>query len=122
MPFENTLSPSVHTPRLIAMGKSRQPSKPIMAMVAGLAAFAMAIPNQPRPSYSSYSHSSAWNLQQFTSLVVFGDSYSDDSRLGYFIANNGSAPPVGWVDPVVRAARQLSINLPPNSVIELRRS
>lgn len=31
--------------------------------------------------------------------MIFGDSYSDDSRLGYFISHNGSAPPTGWVDP-----------------------
>lgn len=47
------------------------------------------------PNYHS------WPLKNFTSLVAFGDSYTDDSRLGYFISNNGSAPPVGWVDPVV---------------------
>ena len=52
------------------------------------------------PGYSN-SSSAAWDLKKFTSLVVFGDSYSDDSRLGYFIEHNGSAPPVGWVDPVV---------------------
>lgn len=44
---------------------------------------------------------SPWDLKNFSSLVVFGDSYTDDSRLGYFINNNGSAPPTGWVDPVV---------------------
>ena len=33
-------------------------------------------------------------------MVVFGDSYTDDSRLGYFQQHNGSAPPVGWVDPI----------------------
>lgn len=42
-----------------------------------------------------------WKLKKFTSLVAFGDSYTDDSRLGYFFANNGSAPPVGWVNPAV---------------------
>lgn len=44
---------------------------------------------------------STWELKSFKSLVVFGDSYSDDSRLGYFIENDGEAPPVGWVNPVV---------------------
>lgn len=48
------------------------------------------------------SGSQNWNLKKFTSLVAFGDSYTDDSRLGYFISHNGSAPPVGWVDPAVR--------------------
>ncbi|KAI9663016.1 MAG: hypothetical protein M1821_008063 [Bathelium mastoideum] len=41
----------------------------------------------------------SWNLTKFTSLVAFGDSYTDESRYGYFAAHNGSAPPVGWVDP-----------------------
>ena len=44
---------------------------------------------------------STWDLKNFESLVVFGDSYSDDSRLGYFIEHDGDAPPIGWVDPVV---------------------
>ena len=42
-----------------------------------------------------------WGLRKFTSLIAFGDSYTDDSRLGYFGSHNGAAPPVGWVDPVV---------------------
>lgn len=42
-----------------------------------------------------------WSLKKFTSLVAFGDSYTDDSRLGYFGSHNGSAPPVGWVNPAV---------------------
>lgn len=31
----------------------------------------------------------------FTNLVTFGDSYTDDGRLGYYISHNGSAPPPG---------------------------
>jgi phospholipase/lecithinase/hemolysin len=38
---------------------------------------------------------------RFKTLVTFGDSYTDENRLGYFINNNGSAPPVGWQQPVV---------------------
>lgn len=45
--------------------------------------------------------SSKWKLKKFKSLVTFGDSYTDESRFGYFYSHNGSAPPVGWVDPVV---------------------
>jgi len=48
---------------------------------------------------------SSWNLANFSSLVAFGDSYTDDSRLGYFISNAGQAPPLGWVDPVVSMLR-----------------
>lgn len=45
--------------------------------------------------------SSTFGLKKFTSLVAFGDSYTDDSRLGYFISHNGSAPPVGYDNPAV---------------------
>ena len=48
------------------------------------------------------SNSPPWDLANFESLVAFGDSYTDDSRLGYFGSHNGSAPPVGWVNPAVR--------------------
>lgn len=44
---------------------------------------------------------SQWSLQKFTSLVTFGDSYTDDSLLQYFADHNGSAPPVGYVNPAV---------------------
>lgn len=49
--------------------------------------------------------SESWGLKKFTSLVAFGDSYTDDSRLGYFGSHNGSAPPVGWVNPAVSRMR-----------------
>jgi hypothetical protein len=42
-----------------------------------------------------------WDLKEFKSLVTFGDSYTDESRLDYF-ASNGQAPPAGWVPPFVR--------------------
>ncbi|KAL0636824.1 hypothetical protein Q9L58_004182 [Maublancomyces gigas] len=32
-------------------------------------------------------------------IVVFGDSYTDEGRLSYFINNNGEAPPVGYIQP-----------------------
>lgn len=57
-------------------------------------------PGRPGPP-GHHPKSSAWDLKKFTSLVAFGDSYTDDSRLGYFASNNGSAPPVGWVNPAV---------------------
>ncbi|KAK4997235.1 hypothetical protein LTR66_003320 [Elasticomyces elasticus] len=49
---------------------------------------------------ASYPKATPWGLKAFTSLVTFGDSYTDESRLGYFGTHNGEAPPVGWVDPV----------------------
>lgn len=47
--------------------------------------------------------SQSWKDGKFQTLVTFGDSYTDENRLGYFINNNGSAPPVGWEQPVVRS-------------------
>jgi phospholipase/lecithinase/hemolysin len=47
----------------------------------------------------AYSHvapgASSWSVSQFESFIVFGDSYTDESRLGFFISHNGSAPPPG---------------------------
>ncbi|PVI06255.1 carbohydrate esterase family 16 protein [Periconia macrospinosa] len=40
--------------------------------------------------------SNAWQQKTFNTLVTFGDSYTDENRLGYFINHNGSAPPTGW--------------------------
>ncbi|RAH66063.1 SGNH/GDSL hydrolase family protein [Aspergillus aculeatinus CBS 121060] len=42
---------------------------------------------------------SAWGPRKFTTLVTFGDSYTDDTRFAYFSTHNDSAPPVGWVEP-----------------------
>lgn len=50
----------------------------------------------------------AWNLEKFTNLVVFGNSYTDESRWDYFASHNGSAPPVGWDEPVVCVSGYLS--------------
>ncbi|KAF2094055.1 GDSL lipase/acylhydrolase family protein [Rhizodiscina lignyota] len=36
-----------------------------------------------------------WGHIDFDSFVAFGDSYTDEQRLGYFISHNGSAPPPG---------------------------
>lgn len=43
----------------------------------------------------------SWDLGNFTHLVVFGNSYADESRWDYFVRHNGSAPPVEWNEPVV---------------------
>ncbi|KAF1960501.1 SGNH hydrolase [Byssothecium circinans] len=45
-------------------------------------------------------HSNGWELKNFKTLVTFGDSFTDENRLGYFGSHNGSAPPVGWDQPV----------------------
>jgi hypothetical protein len=45
--------------------------------------------------------SRGWREGKFKTMVTFGDSYTDENRLGYFITNNGSAPPVAWQQPIV---------------------
>ncbi|KAF8448257.1 GDSL lipase/esterase [Kalaharituber pfeilii] len=40
---------------------------------------------------------SGW--KKIETLVAFGDSYTDESRLGYFGEHGGSPPPVGWEAP-----------------------
>lgn len=52
------------------------------------------------------SFASGFRDRKFKTLVTFGDSYTDENRLGFFINNNGSAPPVGWQQPVVCAVHQ----------------
>lgn len=56
-----------------------------------------------RPVLAAADASIAWKSFNFTSLVAFGDSYTDESRLKYFEDHNGDAPPVGWVEPIVRS-------------------
>ncbi|KAF2264039.1 hypothetical protein CC78DRAFT_602707 [Lojkania enalia] len=43
---------------------------------------------------------SGWSAKNFKNMVMFGDSYTDENRLGYFINHNGSAPPTGWDQPL----------------------
>lgn len=50
------------------------------------------------------SPSSPWSVKNFNSLITFGDSYTDESRLGWFINHNGSAPPAGALLPETFAA------------------
>ena len=49
-----------------------------------------------------------WGSQHFKSLVSFGNSYTDQSRLGYFIEHQGP-PPVGWEQPDVRLLPRLRV-------------
>ncbi|KAF2159214.1 carbohydrate esterase family 16 protein [Zasmidium cellare ATCC 36951] len=46
-----------------------------------------------------WSHGSKWNVPNFKSMVVFGDSYTDSSRYLYFTSHDGNAPPVGYSNP-----------------------
>lgn len=79
----------------------------LVAILATVTAVnALAVPAEIEERRTA-SYASSWDLKEFTSLVVFGDSYSDDSRLGYFIDHEGAAPPVGWENPVVSQHGQL---------------
>jgi hypothetical protein len=50
-----------------------------------------------------------WLSLSSIALVTFGDSYTDENRLGYFGSHNGSAPPVGVDLGVVRRSYYNSI-------------
>jgi phospholipase/lecithinase/hemolysin len=54
---------------------------------------------------------SGWRDGTFKTLVTFGDSYTDENRLGYFINHNGSAPPVAWNQGVVCQLRSRKCRL-----------
>ncbi|KAK0759554.1 hypothetical protein N5P37_007742 [Trichoderma harzianum] len=47
----------------------------------------------------SSSNKHSWFGGKFKNLVVFGDSYTDESRLDYFTAHNNTPPPVGLLLP-----------------------
>lgn len=44
-------------------------------------------------------HSHRWFPGEFKNFVVFGDSYTDESRLSYFTAHNNTPPPSGKLLP-----------------------
>jgi hypothetical protein len=46
----------------------------------------------------------------FKNLVAFGDSYTDDGRLGYYISHNGSAPPPGGYQTVSNVTASGGLN------------
>ena len=53
----------------------------------------------PRQSKNNLNNNKPWSVSNFHSLIAFGDSYTDESRLGWFINHNGSAPPAGTLLP-----------------------
>jgi phospholipase/lecithinase/hemolysin len=44
-------------------------------------------------------HATGVSKAAFKTLVTFGDSYTDNGRLGYYINNGGKAPPAGQYHP-----------------------
>jgi hypothetical protein len=57
----------------------------------------------PRPTLPGMVtvESGSWTLESYKSMVVFGDSYTDESRILYLASHAGLKPPAGWVPPVV---------------------
>ncbi|KAK5551209.1 hypothetical protein LTR46_010795 [Exophiala xenobiotica] len=53
----------------------------------------------PRQSKNNLNSNKPWSVSNFNSLIAFGDSYTDESRLGWFTSHNGSAPPAGALLP-----------------------
>lgn len=50
---------------------------------------------------------SAWKLRHMDQLVTFGNSYTDESRLLYFVLNQ-EAPPIGWIAPEVNTTSYIT--------------
>ncbi|KAH9205281.1 acetyl esterase [Leptodontidium sp. 2 PMI_412] len=68
-----------------------------LGLLAASAALSTAAYNRHR---GVGSHSKSWSwIKYFDNLVTFGDSYTDESRLRYFISHNGTAPPAGLLLP-----------------------
>lgn len=53
----------------------------------------------PAANPSTATRSNTWSAQQFSHLITFGDSYTDENRLNYFYGNNDNPPPPGTVLP-----------------------
>ncbi|KAK5054661.1 hypothetical protein LTR84_001553 [Exophiala bonariae] len=51
------------------------------------------------PRHDHPSKNPVWSVSNFRSLITFGDSYTDESRLGWFINHNGTAPVAGTLLP-----------------------
>lgn len=81
---------------------------PLLALLVGAASAIPAPTPQEFHAPPLPGDDGSWNLAKFTSLVAFGDSYTDESRLAYFIATGGQAPPVGWIGPEVRTYHDTS--------------
>ena len=67
--------------------------------LASLLAAATAIPTGEPPTYGSNTTQPGWSVDKFKNFITFGDSYTDENRLGYFASHNGSAPPTGTILP-----------------------
>ena len=75
-----------------------------LALLATLTTLAPAAPLSPGDAQAPLTAAGgarAWTPDKFKSLVTFGDSFTDEARAAYF-GKHGTAPPTGWMGPVVR--------------------
>lgn len=56
----------------------------------------------PVANSSNITTTNTWSVQQFASLITFGDSFTDENRLNYFYGHNGNPPPSGTMMPEAR--------------------
>ena len=75
-------------------------------MMFSAAAFVLVVSLFTSPSFGSIlpRQNKPWSSKQFNSLITFGDSYTDESRLAWFLTHNGSAPEAGTLLPQTFAA------------------
>lgn len=70
-----------------------------MKLVSTVAAVSLSTASLAQQMCPPSSLSSPWSASHFHSFVTFGDSYTDEGRLSYLIANNGTFPPIGQLMP-----------------------
>lgn len=92
--------------RSVAWLYVRSSNVPIIIMALALVlitifASIVSVYGRPKPADPSKQPAAGWELDKLTSLVTFGDSYTDEARAWYMNDHGGSGPPPGWVGPVV---------------------
>ncbi|KAL2405894.1 Acetylesterase [Exophiala dermatitidis] len=68
-------------------------------LISSVSVAGFGVPRHSSNSGHSSPSGTPWSVSNFDSLITFGDSYTDESRLGWFINHNGSAPPAGTLLP-----------------------
>lgn len=78
---------------------------PLLRLLTALAGAILVVSVSADVSSHQLGHGAKdWNSKRFKNFIIFGDSYSDESRLNYFASHNGTLPPPGTVLPEVDAA------------------
>lgn len=74
------------------------------SVIAAIAIWLSVAYSHPRPAQPIIGEpDGSWNtnLDDFSTLVTFGDSYTDESRGLYFSDHGGEKPPAGWEGEIV---------------------